>query len=40
MLENPEKSDAEENTEGEDHTRETIKCILEVKFIEEGVLNK
>ena len=40
MLENPEKSDAEENMEGDGHTWETIKFILEVKFIEEGVLDK
>ena len=39
MLENPEKSDAEENTEGDGCTRET-KFILEVKFIEEGVLDQ
>ena len=40
MLENPKKSVAEENTEGDGRTWETIKFILEVKFTEEGVLDK
>ena len=40
MLENPEKSDVEENTEGISRTLEIIKFILEVKLIEEGILDK
>ena len=40
MLENPEKSGAEENTEGNGLTWETKNIILEVKFIEEEVLEK
>ena len=40
MLENLEKSGTEENTEGDGRTWETKKLILEVKFIEEEVLEK